>query len=860
MNDHEIFFLIVAAWLHDWGMVTSAGEDADLVRKTHHIRTEKNFEELYHLIHLNYHEARIIGKICKGHRNDDLYSKEYENCFFGSNIPIRISFLASLLRIADECDITANRTPEIVYYSIKPEGASETEFKKHLSIGGIGQSVPYKIGISAIAYSPQGVETIEGVKKKIQSQLDSVRSILASNEIFVDIVETQIDTRGFINKPIAFELDRKHIVDLLIGRSLYSRKDVAIRELIQNSIDTCRLCETLDRSHQPTIKVVFSNDKITFMDNGVGMNFDEAKEHFSKKGNSFYLSDEFKKLKSSGDFDPISNFGIGVLSCFLIADKMEINTKKEGFSACNFSISNFAEGWTYKKSEKDKHGTEITLYLNGDGKKMNLDQVLTHYIKAINIPISLHNLDTGEIRAFQQKWDYEIQEVIDELDSSLVSQLSQSSQSNPDFVFDYQSKEFEVKYYIFKKRIFGSNNCFLSNQGIYVGSFDLFPSHSHRWIVTINTKSDLIDLTLSREDIIQNERYEKFLDSLYISLFDAIDRYISQNYQNEDDLQKCLWVSNLLNILFISSFGTECEDKRTRFYPKLVIHRIFPVLTSHNLLFMSGKEILDNRYSKIYHYKIPAQYSKEHIKTVNQFLKRKIQEDEILIYDLGPCLQLVNNQEKYVCSLCDLSKISGTKAIECIELSKLLPRLIFDKENTALDPLLPAGSFFTRLPENLKGLVIEIKPFIFSEPLTTLVSSESQERSLYKDLVSREIFRDDIPAIFELYTHSLWYRNEKEIELESYGIYAFDTGDIFIKYLLLNSSIIILNPKLTELCKRYFKLLLLSFFGYRRMQSANSALLIFMEKTLAEFLEYPDEYIELEKRMGNLASIYNETW
>ena len=117
MEAHEIFFLIIAAWLHDWGMVASEEEDPELVRENHHIRTEENFDKNYHLFNLDQNEAKIVGRICKGHRKEDLHSNEYVKRYFGSNIPIRISFLASLLRMADECDITASRTPEIIYYS-----------------------------------------------------------------------------------------------------------------------------------------------------------------------------------------------------------------------------------------------------------------------------------------------------------------------------------------------------------------------------------------------------------------------------------------------------------------------------------------------------------------------------------------------------------------------------------------------------------------------------------------------------------------------------------------------------------------------------------------------------------------------
>lgn len=224
MNDNEIFFLLVATWLHDWGMVASKDEKAELVRKLHHIRTETNFEEFYDKIFLSLPEARIIGRICRGHTKENLFSKQYDNSYLGSNVLIRVRFLAALLRVADECDVTANRTPEIIYYTLKPEGASDEEFKKHLSISGIGQPTPYKLMISGVAKTPKGVQVIEGVKNKLQIELNSVKTILASHGVMLDLVDAQIDTRGFINKPIEFRLDRKSIVNLLIGKTFIQEK------------------------------------------------------------------------------------------------------------------------------------------------------------------------------------------------------------------------------------------------------------------------------------------------------------------------------------------------------------------------------------------------------------------------------------------------------------------------------------------------------------------------------------------------------------------------------------------------------------------------------------------------------------
>jgi hypothetical protein len=348
-NKYELFFLISAAWLHDWGMIGTEDESPEEVRENHHLRTENYFETKYNSLGFTLHEGRIIGRICKGHRKIDLHSKEYDDMTFGQGIRIQIRFLSALLRIADEADITHSRTPEVIYYTLNPSGASEDEFKKHLNISGIGQlDEPHKIYITAIVRDPKGAQTLRNLVSKIQHELDSVKSILTQNDLFLDVVELKMETRGFIDKPIAFEINRNKIVDLLIGKHLYGKVDVAIRELIQNSIDTCKLKSIITNKYVPTISLVrLDYNKLIISDNGSGMSFIEAKRFLSSIGTSYYQSDEFKKTLGDKAYDPISYFGIGLLSSFLIADGLTIETKKQDEESCKFTISSLAEDWKY---------------------------------------------------------------------------------------------------------------------------------------------------------------------------------------------------------------------------------------------------------------------------------------------------------------------------------------------------------------------------------------------------------------------------------------------------------------------------------------------------------------------------------
>ena len=120
LNIDEIFFLLCGIWLHDVGMIFVDDElpiyenkapkerksFEKYVRENHNIRSETYINKHYKKLGLNWHEAEIIGKIAKGHRQIKLNELEDDN-YKGSHI--RISFLSSILRLADECHVDETR-------------------------------------------------------------------------------------------------------------------------------------------------------------------------------------------------------------------------------------------------------------------------------------------------------------------------------------------------------------------------------------------------------------------------------------------------------------------------------------------------------------------------------------------------------------------------------------------------------------------------------------------------------------------------------------------------------------------------------------------------------------------------------
>src|SRR5262249_8954193 len=117
---------------------------------------------------------------------------------------------------------------------------------------------------------------------------------------------------------------------MLTGTTLYNDTDVVLRELVQNSIDAVRLAffDKERRKSREMGRVAIhwdSNSRtLSVVDNGTGMDHTIITENLLKVGSSRYQDPRFQE--ANPDFTPISRFGIGVLSAFMIADEVEYIT------------------------------------------------------------------------------------------------------------------------------------------------------------------------------------------------------------------------------------------------------------------------------------------------------------------------------------------------------------------------------------------------------------------------------------------------------------------------------------------------------------------------------------------------------
>jgi molecular chaperone HtpG len=156
-----------------------------------------------------------------------------------------------------------------------------------------------------------------------------------------------------------FQINLNGIIDLL-SNHLYSTPSVYVRELLQNATDAIRAREQLDPSHEGRIEIHISggdSPQIIFTDNGIGLTEDETHQFLATIGESSKRDDV---LANRGDF--IGQFGIGLLSCFVVSDEIAMVTRSaKGGPAVSWRGSSDGRYETTARDSDDPVGTTVHL-------------------------------------------------------------------------------------------------------------------------------------------------------------------------------------------------------------------------------------------------------------------------------------------------------------------------------------------------------------------------------------------------------------------------------------------------------------------------------------------------------------------
>ncbi len=247
---------------------------------------------------------------------------------------------------------------------------------------------------------------------------------------------------------LGFQAEVKQLLQLMI-HSLYSNKEIFLRELISNASDAADKLrfEAIDNSalfeNDPDLKITVSFDKekrtITISDNGIGMSRDDAIEHLgtiAKSGTKEF----FSRLSGDQQKDAalIGQFGVGFYSGFIIADRITVETRRAGTPA-NEGVRWESEGagdFTVEAIEKVTRGSDIILHLReGEDDFLSawkLKSIIRKYSDHISLPIMMA----------KEEWDEEKKETVTRDELETINQASALWARNKNDITPEQYTEF----------------------------------------------------------------------------------------------------------------------------------------------------------------------------------------------------------------------------------------------------------------------------------------------------------------------------------------------------------------------------------------------------------------------------------
>ena len=187
-----------------------------------------------------------------------------------------------------------------------------------------------------------------------------------------------------------FKAESQRLLDMMIN-SIYTHKEIFLREIISNASDAidkmCYLALT-DKTvgmKRSDFEIILTLDKenrtLTVSDNGIGMNSEELEKNLGTIAfsGSRKFSEELEKAEKdkkigtasqsmADQVDIIGQFGVGFYSAFMVADKVEVVSKRYGSDKAYRWVSEGAGGYTIEEAERDGQGTDVIMHIRPDGE------------------------------------------------------------------------------------------------------------------------------------------------------------------------------------------------------------------------------------------------------------------------------------------------------------------------------------------------------------------------------------------------------------------------------------------------------------------------------------------------------------
>ena len=371
-----------------------------------------------------------------------------------------------------------------------------------------------------------------------------------------------------------FEAETWKVLELLT-HSIYSNKEIFLRELISNAndaIDKARIKSLTDTNYlgdnsEFVITLERNEEKnlLILEDNGVGMTEEELHKNLgtiAKSGTKDFI-EKLQKAKENSENNLIGQFGVGFYSAFMVADKVEVETKSNESEKAYKWTSDGKSAYEVSESDKTTRGTKITLYIDEANKDLltewKVKELIKKYSNYVAVPIKMEveqKDDKGEVTGKQLEqlndmksiWTKSKTSVTDEEYKEFYKTLSMDFNeplahihNNVEGVVSYKSllyipkeknmfvnmddpnREFGPKLYV--KNVLILDNC-----------KDLLPVWL-RFVSGVVETSD-IPLNVSRELLQSNSTLEKIKKGLTKKVISELKKNLKNNAENYDAFLK----------------------------------------------------------------------------------------------------------------------------------------------------------------------------------------------------------------------------------------------------------------------------------------------------------------------------------
>lgn len=360
-------------------LVTNQSLRTEYIRLSHHKRIFeyiKNWGKTrfstFPIIGIGQRIANDLAAICKAHgENPEYLNKLGTQIEYYGHDSINLQFIAMLLRIGDIVHFNSKRAP-LELRALRQFSSNFSFEQWRIKENGINYNISNGIiAFRAYITRPADYYVLQQYIDWIDNELHLFLQLSAKwnckhrLSIREKVDRSNIAYDDSIFRPVLglkFTLNQKRILDLLMGVGLYKDTFACIRELYQNSLDACRFQIAKDKScgkqSKGIIEFGIEEDKegkyLYCLDNGKGMSASIIENYLLQIGNSYYQSPDFYQSQAETGFvyTPTSQFGIGILSCFIIGDRIEIVTKEDNGNYIACSIDGPSEFFYYKKPSK----------------------------------------------------------------------------------------------------------------------------------------------------------------------------------------------------------------------------------------------------------------------------------------------------------------------------------------------------------------------------------------------------------------------------------------------------------------------------------------------------------------------------